>query len=461
MLQLLVFDLMFGCYYSIMLNHKTAGPILCLVLLVANTLPAQTTAELETRLQAATSTDEKWKITYTLARNLLTTKPSQAAVYAQNALVLAEEMKSKSNEAEAALVGADIAWREGRYKEARPLYTRAREAAIVAGMPDLALESVEKLQEIAIRQNDYKTAFELNQERTRLLQEKTRRFSEQQTQERDAANKALLAEKSRDSHILAALLAGFLFILTLLYYARQRANRRTAGELAEKNAMIEEKRRRSEQLLLNILPPAVAAELTVRNKVAARRYERATVMFIDFVGFTQAAEKLEPEVLVAELDYCFSKFDDMIGRNRIEKIKTVGDAYICASGLSDRNERPADMIRVALQIQEFLHKLKEKRQAEGRPFFEARIGIHFGPVVAGVVGTKKFAYDIWGDAVNTAARMEEACQAGRVNVSGAAQAEVQDEFQWEYRGKIATKNKVEMDMYYATKLLASSQPSLV
>lgn len=442
------------------MTHRTlVGPILFLVLFVANGLPAQTAAELESRLKSATSPGEKWKITYALARNLLTTDPAQAAVYAQSALTLAEEMKSKSQEAEAALVSADIAWRRGKIQEAQPLYARAREAAISAVMPDLALESVEKLQEIAVRQNDYKTAFELNQERTRLIQEKTRRYSEQQAQEREAANAALLAEKSRDTRILAFLLVGFLFILTLLYYARQRVNRRIAGELAEKNAMIEEKRRRSEQLLLNILPPVVAAELTVRNKVAARRYERATVMFIDFVGFTRTAEKLEPEVLVAELDYCFSKFDDMIGRNRIEKIKTVGDAYICASGLSDRNEHPADMIRVALQIQEFLEKLKAKRQAEGRPYFEARIGIHFGPVVAGVVGTKKFAYDIWGDAVNTAARMEEACEAGRVNVSGAAQAEVKDAFEWEYRGKIGTKNKVEMDMYYALAKLPVSSSS--
>jgi adenylate cyclase len=432
-----------------MYHRALTGLIFFLAITFVDIVSAQSATELEARLRDADSPDEKWKITYALARNLITTNPAQAAGYAQSALVLAKEMNDKRREAEAALVSADIAWREGHYKEARSLYSQAREAAIAAAMPDMTLESVEKLQEIAVRQGDYKAAFEWNQERTRLLQEKARRNTDQQAKERDAANAVLLEEKNRDTRLITALLAGFMLVLTVLYYARQRANRRTAGELAEKNAMIEEKRRRSEQLLLNILPPAVAAELTVRNKVAARRYERATVMFIDFVGFTKAAEKLEPEVLVAELDYCFSKFDEMIGRNRIEKIKTVGDAYICASGLSDHNERPADMIRVALQIQDFLQKLKEKRLTEGRPYFEARIGIHFGPVVAGVVGTRKFAYDIWGDAVNTAARMEEACEAGRVNVSGAAQAEVKDEFGWEHRGKIATKNKVEMDMYYA------------
>ncbi|MBX2890587.1 MAG: adenylate/guanylate cyclase domain-containing protein [Saprospiraceae bacterium] len=417
--------------------------------LCASTVLAQSVAELENRLRNASDKEERWKITYTLARSLLSAAPDRAAGYAQDALSLSLEMQDKRREAEAALVAADIAWRGHHAKEAAKFYAQAKDAAVSAAMPDVALETVEKLQEIALSQQDFKAAFEWGQERARRMQEKNRRLAEQQAREQAASNAALLEEKKRENHILIGLLAGFVLILTVLYYARQRSNRRIRGEMAEKNAMIEEKRRRSEQLLLNILPPAVAAELTVRNKVAARRYERATVMFIDFVGFTKAAERLEPEVLVAELDYCFSKFDDMIGRNRIEKIKTVGDAYICASGLSDRNERPVDMIRVALQIQDFLQKLKEKRELEGRPSFEARIGIHFGPVVAGVVGTKKFAYDIWGDAVNIAARMEEACEPGRVNVSGAAQAAAQDDFQWEYRGKIATKNKLEMDMHYA------------
>lgn len=310
------------------------------------------------------------------------------------------------------------------------------------------LQAIEQLQESNAKQGNYKAAYELSRQRSVLLQEKSRRYVEEQRQKYESARVALEAQKKRENSLWVVLLAGWAIVLAILYYLRQRANRRIRGEMAEKNAMIEEKRRRSEQLLLNILPRAVAAELTVRNKVAARRYEHATVMFIDFVGFTQTAERLQPEELVAELDYCFSRFDDLIGRNRIEKIKTVGDAYICASGLSDRNERPTDMIKAALQIQDFLKKLKEKRIEEGRPYFEARIGIHFGPVVAGVVGTKKFAYDIWGDTVNTAARLEEACESGRVNVSGTARQVVLDEFQWVYRGKVAAKNKGDMEMYY-------------
>ena len=261
----------------------------------------------------------------------------------------------------------------------------------------------------------------------------------------------LLSAKKKEGRILPALLGAFSVLLAFWYYFRRRADRRIRGEMAEKNAMIEEKRRRSEQLLLNILPPAVAAELTVRNKVAARRYEHATVMFIDFVGFTKVAEAMQPEELVQELDFCFSQFDGITGRLRIEKIKTVGDAYICASGLTDRNERPADMIRAAIAIQGFLKQYAQKRRDEGKQHFEARIGIHFGPVVAGVVGTKKFAYDIWGDTVNTAARLEEVCEAGRINIGAAAMEVVKSEFEWEYRGKIATKNKAEMEMYYIKK----------
>jgi class 3 adenylate cyclase len=162
------------------------------------------------------------------------------------------------------------------------------------------------------------------------------------------------------------------------------------------------------------------------------------------------AERLSPEMLVEELDYCFSNFDKIISKYRIEKIKTVGDAYICASGLSDMNASPSDMVKAALEIQDFLLHLKAERQSQALPYFEARVGIHTGPVVAGVVGAKKFAYDIWGDTVNIAARMEETCEPGRVNVSEDTYWLAKYEFEWHTRGKIAAKNKGQMDMYYVT-----------
>jgi len=176
------------------------------------------------------------------------------------------------------------------------------------------------------------------------------------------------------------------------------------------------------------------------------------VMFIDFKGFTHVAEQLSPEMLVEELDFCFSNFDRIIGQHRIEKIKTIGDAYMCASGLSDMNASPSDIVKAALEIQDFMLALKAERLNRGMPYFEARVGIHVGPVVAGVVGAKKFAYDIWGDTVNIAARMEEACEPGHVNVSEAAHWLAKYEFEWQYRGKVAAKNKGMMDMYYVTSV---------
>ena len=425
-----------------------ASLIFLLVLSCAGSTLAQTVTELEERLRSASTPAEQFDIHFKLAKNLFADELERADFHAGKAVALATEIQDQSREAEAVFFRGNIALRRGHTREAIDYFSRARAAANASALPDLSLQAVEQLQELTAKQGDYRAAYNWSRERTELLQAKARQAAEEQRRKQQTVEAELTARKERATRVWTAALAGLVLVMSVLYYFRQRANRRTRGELAEKNAMIEEKRRRSEQLLLNILPKAVASELTITNKVTARRYEHATIMFVDFVNFTRAAEQLEPEMLVKELDFCFSRFDTIIGRYRIEKIKTVGDAYICASGLSDHNEHPADMIRAALGIQEFLHKLKAERAATGRAYFEARVGIHFGPVVAGVVGVKKFAYDIWGDTVNTAARLEEACEPGRVNASGTVQALAQNEFQWEYRGKIATKNKVGLDMYY-------------
>ncbi len=420
------------------------------LLFLTGSLSAQTAPEIEQRLRVTTSYQEKQGMTYQLARLLFFSDPAQAARYAEQALKLSVQLHDQVKEAESAWLAADLAERAGHLPAAVSFYTQARAAAVQTNLPNLPLQAVEKLQTITAKQGNYKAAYQWTQEYNLLLQAKYQAQINEQNSVQTTTQATWINQRERERYILFIVLSGLAIAMVFFFYHRQRTNRRMRGEMAEKNAMIEEKRRRSEQLLLNILPSAVAAELTVRNKVAARRYEHATVMFIDFVSFTRLAEQLPPEALVAELDYCFSAFDQLISRKRIEKIKTVGDAYICASGLSDRNESPSEIIKVALQIQQFLQKLREKREKEGKPYFEARIGIHFGPVVAGIVGTKKFAYDIWGDTVNTAARMEEACLPGFVNVSGAARVIVETEFEWEYRGKIAAKNKGELEMYYAT-----------
>lgn len=429
-------------------NPKLTSPIFFLILCINGLLSAQPIAELEARLSAANTAEERYVLHAKLAQNWLVDDLGKADFHAQQAVALAKAAQNKAQEAEATFISAQVAQRSNRPQDALNRYNQAREAAIAAALPDLVLQSVEHLQDLAVQQGDYQTAYRWSNERSTLLQDKSRRYANEESQKHETAQTALEDQKKRETRIWLASLFGLLITMSVFYYLRQRSNRRMRGELSEKNAIIEEKRRRSEQLLLNILPRAVAAELTVRNKVLARRYERATVMFADFVGFTLAAEQLEPEVLVQELDFCFSQFDSIIGRFRIEKIKTVGDAYICASGLSDRNEHPADMIRAAIEMQAFLKKYNAERSTADRPQFEARIGIHFGPVVAGVVGAKKFAYDIWGDTVNTAARLEEGGKPGKINISEATWEQVREEFSCTFRGKFPAKNKGEIAMYF-------------
>lgn len=279
---------------------------------------------------------------------------------------------------------------------------------------------------------------------------KAQQEREIQTQKALAAQLDVARQKSEAARNFLLMVATLVLVIAGFFFLLFRSKNRTAKELSQKNRIIEDEQKKSDELLLNILPPAIAQELKTRKKVAARKYDDATVMFIDFTGFTRVSEQLGPEQLVAELDYCFTSFDHIIGQYRIEKIKTVGDAYICASGLSDKNASPTDMVKAALQIQDFLLHLKAERMSQGLPCFEARIGIHTGPVVAGVVGEKKFAYDIWGDTVNIAARMEEACAPGYVNVSEATYWMAKYEFDWQPRGKVAAKNKGMMDMYYVT-----------
>ncbi|MBC7536590.1 MAG: tetratricopeptide repeat protein [Ferruginibacter sp.] len=208
-------------------------------------------------------------------------------------------------------------------------------------------------------------------------------------------------------------------------------------------------KKRSDELLLNILPEETAEELKATGVAKTKSFELVSVLFTDFKNFTQASELLTPEELVAEINHCYSEFDRIITRHGIEKIKTIGDSYMCAGGLPATNQtHPFDVVSAGLEMVEFIEKNKQDRISKGQPYFELRLGIHTGPVVAGIVGIKKFAYDIWGDTVNTASRMESSGHIGKVNISGGTYQLIKDKFTCTHRGKIEAKNKGVIDMYF-------------
>jgi len=226
-----------------------------------------------------------------------------------------------------------------------------------------------------------------------------------------------------------------------------------AGVFFIQRNRIKKGKRQSDELLLNILPSEVAEELKAKGSADAKQFDEVTVMFTDFKNFTQISEKLSPTELVAEIDYCFKEFDTIVSKHNIEKIKTIGDSYMCAGGLPVANKtHPSDVVSAGLEIQQFISERFRRSMEEGKERLEIRIGIHTGPVVAGIVGVKKFAYDIWGDTVNIASRMESSSEAGKVNISGTTCELVKDKFNCSYRGKIPAKNKGEIDMYFVESI---------
>lgn len=215
------------------------------------------------------------------------------------------------------------------------------------------------------------------------------------------------------------------------------------------NKKLDKQKDEIEGLLLNILPEKVAKELQVNGHAKPRSYENVTVLFTDFKDFTKISSGMTPEDLVEELSTFFQAFDSIIEAHNLEKIKTIGDAYMCAGGIPETNNtHPVDAIKAGLAMQEFMESNNKKLLAEGKPTWNLRVGIHTGPLVAGVVGKKKYAYDIWGSAVNLASRMESNGEAGKVNISAITYELVKDQFECHYRGKISAKNVGEVDMYF-------------
>lgn len=216
---------------------------------------------------------------------------------------------------------------------------------------------------------------------------------------------------------------------------------------------LNQERRKSDRLLRSVLPETIAQELKQTDRVQPVDYESASVLFTDFVGFTQIAESFTPQQLIEALDTCFSQFDQIARKHNLEKIKTIGDAYMAVGGAPLTNHTHAvDCVLAALEIERLVSRLREQEMARSRPYWEIRVGIHSGDLVAGVVGREKFSYDVWGDTVNTASRLESSGVARRINISGATHELVKDFFECEFRGKVAAKNKGAIDMYFVNSI---------
>lgn len=288
----------------------------------------------------------------------------------------------------------------------------------------------------------------LNQENNKqMLQMKTLYETEKKEKEIVLLNKDKeIKEKEivKQKLVRNGFIAGFVFVLLF------------AGIFFMQRNKISKEKKRSDELLLNILPEEVAEELKDKGYADARLIDEVTVLFTDFKGFTAMSEKLSPKELVKDLNECFSAFDHIMEQYGMEKIKTIGDAYMAAGGLPTENKTHAhDAVKAALAMRNFIEEGKAQKIAKGLPYFEIRIGINTGPVVAGIVGIKKFQYDIWGDTVNTASRMESSGEAGKVNISESTYLLVKDTpiasgINFEYRGEIEAKGKGKVKMYFVS-----------
>lgn len=302
-----------------------------------------------------------------------------------------------------------------------------------------AAQSEQEKQQLA-----YEEAFKRQQIENEYVrkQMEAEALSQQKDLERKQAEALNKAELIRQRNIRNSTLLGASGLLLFSIVVMRQRNK------------VKKEKARSEELLLNILPAEIAEELKEKGKAAARDFDRVSILFSDFEGFTEHSAKLSASNLVSEINHCFEAFDGIMGKYKIEKIKTIGDAYMAAGGLPvPSNDSVKNTILAALDMQTFISTRKALMDAQGLPAFEMRVGIHTGPIVAGIVGVKKFQYDIWGDAVNTASRMESAGKVGKVNISQHTYKLVKEDedFAFESRGKIIAKGKGEMDMWFVSR----------
>jgi len=342
-------------------------------------------------------------------------KPAIAIEYAQRGLDMAIKYQLKDEISDANLKLSEIYDKIGNHESALFHYKKYIE------FRDL-VNNVSKVQELG----DLRTEFEVSKKQI----------------END-----LLTQQNKNQRILTYSFLGGILLLSLLVFGLYRRNR----FINKTKSIIDEEKKKIDELLCNILPEETAEELKKYGKVKAKKHNSVTVLFTDFKEFTSYAEGLPPEKLVEMIDVYFTAFDKIIVKYNLEKIKTIGDSYMCAGGLPEPSEDHHYRItKAAFEIIEFVNNMKQQAQNNNESRLDVRIGIHTGPVVAGVVGKNKFCYDIWGNTVNTASRMESSGEIGKVNISEATHALLKEnpEFSFKSRGKIETKGNRLVEMYF-------------
>lgn len=349
---------------------------------------------------------------------------------------------------------------KGDYKDAIVYFKAAEAPAVELGANTQLKEMYEKLSWSFSNTGDYKSAFRYqtlfsdikdtlyniaNDKKLGSLQfdfDLQKKQGEINLLTKVRALNELQIERQKFARNAFAAGLGLVFLIALLIFRNYR-------EKVKTNKILDQQKVQIENLLLNILPSEVAKELQLKGMATPRNFEMVSVMFTDFKSFTVHADKLSPQELVEELNTCFIAFDNIIEKYGLEKIKTIGDSYMCAGGLPTPDKKHVfNIVKASLEIQEYIVLNNKRKIAEGQEPWDLRIGVHVGPVVAGVVGRKKYAYDIWGSTVNIASRLESNGEPEQVNISASVYELVKDDFTCSYRGKIYAKNVGEVDMYF-------------
>jgi adenylate cyclase len=381
-------------------------------------------------------------------------KFTEAIQYHNIALKLDEKFEDKLQEVRSLRGIAAVYLKMDKTEDAIGYYNKAR--TVAEGMDDLKIELRDLYKEMALaysKSGNFSNAF-LYQSRYSELNdslytiESKKKLNQLQfdfdLSKKEAEIKLQEASIKSEKQVRLALIGGLVLILVIAFMIY-----RHSLQKSRVNKILDKQKDQIEHLLLNILPKEVASELQTSGTSKPRLFDEVSILFTDFKEFTSIAGKLSPAELVEDLNECFIGFDNIIDKYNLEKIKTIGDSYMCAGNIpSPDNDHTYKIVRAALEIQAFIEKHNMRQVSKNLPPWEIRIGINVGPVVAGVVGKRKYAYDIWGSAVNIASRMESSGTPGKVNISARTYELIQNRFNCTYRGKIHVKNLGDLDMYY-------------